>query len=174
MRPAVWPVPKRAYVGEDRSAPRWRPDAVCAGEGLMELEEAVERYHRALDEFARGDPEPVKALYSRRDDVSLANPFGPPATGWDKVAEALDYASSRFRDGALTGVDRLTSHAGPDLASILEVEYWQARVGENPDPSAFDLRGTTVFCAEGEAWRIVHRHADPITTPDPQGPLRAT
>jgi ketosteroid isomerase-like protein len=139
----------------------------------MELEEVVERYHQACDEFARGDPEPVKGLYSHRDDVSIANPFGPPAAGWDDVAGALDYASSRFRDGAMTEVERLTSHVGSDLASILEVEHWRARVGENPDVRPFDLRTTTVFRVEGEEWKIVHRHADPVPTPDPQGPLRA-
>jgi hypothetical protein len=42
----------------------------------MELDQVIERYLSALDSFARGDPEPVKALYSHQDDVTLANPFG--------------------------------------------------------------------------------------------------
>jgi hypothetical protein len=33
---------------------------------LADLEEVIERYHQALDEFAKGDPAPVKALYARR------------------------------------------------------------------------------------------------------------
>jgi hypothetical protein len=47
----------------------------------MDLREAVEEYHRAADEFSRGNPEPVKALLSDRDDVTLANPFGPAVRG---------------------------------------------------------------------------------------------
>jgi hypothetical protein len=41
----------------------------------------IERDRQALDAIVKGDPEPKKRLYSRRDDVTLANPFGPPARG---------------------------------------------------------------------------------------------
>lgn len=37
----------------------------------------MEEYHRALREMVRGNPEVYKELFSRRDDVTLANPFGP-------------------------------------------------------------------------------------------------
>ena len=37
-----------------------------------ELDDFVDEYHRALDEFFRGDPEPAKRLYSHREDASLA------------------------------------------------------------------------------------------------------
>jgi hypothetical protein len=39
----------------------------------VELEQMRERYDRALDAFVRGDPEPQKQLYSRREDATLAN-----------------------------------------------------------------------------------------------------
>ena len=46
-----------------------------------DLVEMIEQYHRAVDAFVTGDPEPQKKLFSRRDDVTLANPFGPPVRG---------------------------------------------------------------------------------------------
>jgi hypothetical protein len=62
---------------------------------VSDLDQVIERYHQALDAFARGDPGPVKALYSHTDDVTLANPFvGPPAHGWNVTSAALNYASS--------------------------------------------------------------------------------
>ena len=42
-------------------------------------DEVVEQHHLALGEFVKGDPEPLKMMYSHREDVTLANPFGPPA-----------------------------------------------------------------------------------------------
>jgi hypothetical protein len=43
-------------------------------------------YHRAGVEITNGNPEVYKSLYSRRDDATLANPFGPPARGWSEVS----------------------------------------------------------------------------------------
>ena len=39
-----------------------------------EVDELIERYHQALGEFMKGNPEPAKRLWSRREDASLTNP----------------------------------------------------------------------------------------------------
>jgi ketosteroid isomerase-like protein len=141
----------------------------------MDLEEVIEQYHVALDEFSRGNPEPVKGLFSHGDDVTLANPFGPAVRGWKDASEAMDFASSRFRDGQFYGFERIATYATDDLVTLLETERWKARVGNRDDVSTFDLRVTSTFRREdGDTWTVVHRHADPITTPDSDGPLRSS
>jgi ketosteroid isomerase-like protein len=60
-----------------------------------------------------------------------------------------------------------------DLASIFEVEKWRAKVAGREDVAPFELRVTSVFRREDGAWKLVHRHADPIGTPHPDGPLRS-
>jgi ketosteroid isomerase-like protein len=127
-----------------------------------------------LVEITRGDAEPVKALFSRREDVTLANPFGPAVRGWERVSAALDFAASRFRDGEVATFERLASYESPDLATFLEIERWRAKVSGRLDISSFDLRVTSTFRREDGAWKLVHRHADPITTPHPDGPLRGS
>jgi|SRR5215211_344031 len=67
-----------------------------------EVDELIEQFHLASDEFLKGNPEPVNKLWSHREDVTLANPFGPPVRGWDEVAKAggLDrspFGSRRFQ-----------------------------------------------------------------------------
>ena len=47
----------------------------------MDIQLAIEEYYKALDIFSRGNPEPVKNLYSHSDDVMLANPFGSTLIG---------------------------------------------------------------------------------------------
>ena len=137
------------------------------------LDGMIDVYHVAADEFSRGDPKPVKALFSEREDVTLANPFGPAVRGSEGVSGALDYASSRFRDGNVS-FERIAIYASPDLATILELERWNAKVGGSEDLAPFDLRVTSTFRREGNAWKLVHRHADPITTRDARGPLRGS
>src|SRR3954471_20736777 len=103
----------------------------------MNLDDTINTSYAALNAFVKGDPAPVKLLFSHRDDVMLANPFGPAATGWTAASEGLDFASSRFRDGRLNGFDRLASYETADLAVIHETEHWQAKVAGRDELSDF-------------------------------------
>jgi ketosteroid isomerase-like protein len=107
----------------------------------------------------------VKPLFSRREDVSLANPFGPPYRGWTKVEEAMELAAANYRDGGVVGFEHVSKHVTPELAYTLEIEHYQAKVGRSAEVTRVSLRCTTVFRREDDGWKIVHRHADPITTP---------
>ena len=116
--------------------------------------EALDQYHRAGGEFVKGNPEPYKAAFSHRDDVTLGNPFGPFARGWDQVAATMDRAAANYRDGEMTGFESLAGLVTPELAYIVEVE----RIRD------VALRATSVLRREEGVWKAVHRHADPITT----------
>ena len=132
-----------------------------------ELDQFVEQYHDALDEFFRGNPKPAKMLYSHLEDASLANPFGPVATGWKRVAETMERAASNYRDGEATEFETLARYVTPDLAYIVEIERFKAKIGGKEEFALGALRVTTIFRREGGRWKVVHRHADPITTPRP-------
>jgi ketosteroid isomerase-like protein len=132
-----------------------------------DLDQFVGQYHDALDEFFRGNPEPAKLLYSHLEDVSLANPFGPVAIGWSQVAETMERAAANYRDGGATGFETLAAYVTPELAYLVEVERFEAKVGGKEEIVAGALRVTSVLRPEKGGWRIVHRHADPITTARP-------
>ena len=138
------------------------------------LEELIVQFRDAASAFARGDPEPVKALYANTEDVVLANPFGPAVRGWDQVSAALERAASSFRDGRVIEFERVAEYGDGDLMTIHEREQWEARVGDGAQVTGFELRVTTTFRRTAGEWRIVHRHADPIATADDAGPLRAS
>jgi ketosteroid isomerase-like protein len=131
---------------------------------MSELAEVIDRSHQALDAFQKGDPAPVLKLFSHRDDVTLANPFGPPATGWDSVAETAQGAASHYREGEAVAFERVSGYETADLAYTLEIERYRSKFGGAEDIRPFALRVTTVFRREEDGWRIVHRHADPITS----------
>jgi ketosteroid isomerase-like protein len=132
-----------------------------------EFDRFAEQYHQAVDAFFRGDPEPAKMLYSHTDLASLANPFGPVATGWPQVAGTLERAASNYRDGEATSFERIASYVTPDLAYLVEVERFEAKVGGSDEIASGALRVTSILRREGGVWKIVHRHADPITGPRP-------
>lgn len=130
-----------------------------------DMADFIDRYHRALDEFFRGGPAAAKGLYSHREDVSLANPFGPVALGWQQVEKTMERAASNYRDGGAIGFDTLVTHATPELAYLVEVERFEARIGSEQQMVSGALRVTSILRPEDGVWKIVHRHADPITAP---------
>ncbi|HTN23679.1 MAG TPA: DUF4440 domain-containing protein [Solirubrobacteraceae bacterium] len=132
-----------------------------------ELDAAIDGHHAALAAFVTGDPAPLQALYSQREDVSLANPFGPAIRGWAQVAATMERAAVYYEDGTATGFEEVTRFVGTDLACTVEVERFETKVGGSDEPSPVALRTTTVYRYEDGAWKIVHRHADPIVSARP-------
>ena len=130
-----------------------------------DFDQFIEQYHHALDEIWKGNPEGYFRLYSRRDDVTLANPFGPPVRGWEQIAQTIARAATIFSEGEVTGFERIATCMTPELAYIVEVERGRTKVGGADETSPIALRVTSIFRPEDGTWKIVHRHADPITAP---------
>jgi hypothetical protein len=110
-----------------------------------DLDEVVEQSHLALGEIVRGNPEPLKMLYSHHEDVTLANPFGPPVRGWQQAAATMERAASNYRDGEITGFETVAKYVTPHLAYIVEVERYQAKVGGREEVTPIALRATSIF-----------------------------
>ncbi len=130
-----------------------------------DVDELIERYQLGLDEFMKGNPESVKELFSHREDVTLANPLGPPAHGWEQVSATIEHAASQFRDGRFVGVEIIEKHVTSEFAYTLWLEHEEGKVGGRGDISPSTLRVTMIYRPEAGEWKVVHRHADPITTP---------
>ena len=132
-----------------------------------DVDHLIERYHLAVDELLKGDPEPALEFWSRRDDVTLANPYGGVAHGWEQVVKASEQAASISRDGELARAEIVAKHVTPELAYVVEIEQAEAKLGGREDKTPFALRSTMIFRPEEGEWKVVHRHADFITTPQP-------
>lgn len=124
------------------------------------LDELKGRYHRSVEALITGDPEPQKPLWSRRDDVTLANPYGPPVTGWDRVCEAAARAAARLRAGEGLSFDRITAYETDDLAYEVGIQRFRAKLDGSDEMAPVALRVTTIFRREEDGWKIAHRHAD--------------
>lgn len=127
------------------------------------LAHVIEQDHRALDALVNGDPGPKKRLFSRRDDVTLANPFGPLARGWDQVERSLERVATQYQEAEPKRFERISGYATAELAYIVEIERNRVKFVGTDVLAAVALRVTTIFRHEEDGWRIVHRHADPIT-----------
>jgi ketosteroid isomerase-like protein len=132
-----------------------------------DLDGVLKQFKQAGNEFVKGDTEPVQKLFSHRDDVNLANLFGPPVRGWDQVAEAQRRGASVFRDGEIYDFEMVAKYVTAELACVVWIERTNAKVGGGEDVTPCDLRVTMTLRPEEGTWKVVHRHADPITTAQP-------
>jgi ketosteroid isomerase-like protein len=133
-----------------------------------DVDELIEQYYRAQREFLRGNPEPVKDLFSHTEDVTLANPYGPPVRGFDEVAKAMEHAASLRSDGTFLGWQIVAKYVTAELAYVVQIERAEAKIGAREEITPLAVRATMIFRPEEDGkWKIVHRHADPITTPQP-------
>ena len=132
-----------------------------------DFDQVIDKYHLALGELVKGNPDPATAMFSRQEDVTLANPFGPVTRGWKSVVETAQLAASRYRDGEVTSFEEVVRHVTANLAFIVEVERYKAKVGGRDDITPVALRVTSIFRLEEGVWKLIHRHADPITSIQP-------
>jgi ketosteroid isomerase-like protein len=136
-------------------------------DAVDDFDEVLKRFKLAGNEFMKGDPKPVQELFSHREDVSLANPFGPPVRGWERVAERQERGAANYRDGEIYDFETVAKYVTPELAYVCWVERTNAKVGGREEITPCDLRVTMIFRPEDSTWKVVHRHADPITSARP-------
>jgi len=127
----------------------------------------IDPYHEALQALINGDPDGCKTMYSNGEDVTLANPFGGVARGRTEVEAMLEGAAANYRDGEIVGYETQAKLVTPELAYLVEVERYRAKVGGSDEFSPVGLRVTSVFRPEDGTWKVVHRHADPATGAQP-------
>jgi ketosteroid isomerase-like protein len=125
------------------------------------LDEIEDRTVAALSRLVAGDPEPFKALYSHKPDVTVFGGFGAYELGWDQVGRNIEFAASRFRGGHLE-IEPLALGASGDLAYTVWIERGKVRVEGRDEPGTLVVRVTHIFRREDGEWKLIHRHGDPI------------
>jgi ketosteroid isomerase-like protein len=131
------------------------------------LEATVAQSHEALRLILNGDPSGYSALFADRDDITLGNPFGPFGVGRAAVLAALNNAAKKYTDGSVVRVERVAVFGGGNHFVLVEIEHDRAKLGTSPDFADFAARVTSVYEKIGARWKLVHRHADPITSARP-------
>ena len=136
-----------------------------------ELNDTIEAFREALRVYVKGDGEPALSFFSTAEDVTLANPVGPPLKGPAAVRTGTIEGAANFREGAAVRFEEVSSrfeevsrYATSDLGYIVQLERHEGRLVDSTQTVVIALRVTLIFRREEGRWRIVHRHADPITT----------
>ena len=114
-------------------------------------------------ELQNGRPAAYKALWSRRDDITLSGGFGGTIEkGWEAIDRRLDWVATQFSNGT-TRIERFVSNVSGGLGYVVQAEHVRYRVPGAASDSTRDYRVTMIFRRETGRWRMVHRQADSQT-----------
>lgn len=108
-----------------------------------------------------GDTAPRIAMWSRADPLTV---FGAAlsAQGWAEIGPMFDRLGTTFSGCESYRNEVIAAGASGDLAYIVALEHTTASINGAP-AQPFVLRATTVFRREDGEWKVVHRHADPLS-----------
>ena len=124
-------------------------------------DEAMVRLIAAQRDFANGDAAGIKRLFSHAEDVTVLGGFGGFEHGWSEVGPRLDWAAAQFSGGRY-GQEEISAIVGGDIGCLVSLERWSYAHPKTGAETLLELRVSQVFRREEGAWRLVHRHADPL------------
>jgi ketosteroid isomerase-like protein len=127
---------------------------------VLSLDAAVADLQKANYEMAKGDPALFKSLWSHEDDVTI---FGgidnADSKGWKAVEASLNNAAPKPAQEVAYTYEKIASQEGAAQGYLIQKEHYVFSDGRKAD-----LHVTVLFRKENNAWKIVHRHADPIAS----------
>ena len=106
-----------------------------------------------------GDPGPRRALWSRREPVSVLGAW-QNAYGQAGVLELFDNLGKSFSDCTSYEFELEALDVVGDMAYTAGLEHTSASV--DGQPRSYTLRATQVYRREGGEWKVTHRHGDTV------------
>src|SRR5687768_2492794 len=107
-----------------------------------------------------GDPTPRRALWSRREPVSVLGAMRN-AHGLAEIDALFAYLGSTFSNCTSFTFELQTYDVTGDMAFTAGLE--RTAVSVDGKPRTYTLRATQVYRREDGEWKVVHRHADIVT-----------
>lgn len=131
----------------------------------MNFDAFLRRFEEANTAFMNGDVSLWMPLVSHSERTSIFGGFGGREVGWSQIGPRYEWASAQFRrSDAKVEFEYLEKYVGADTAYTVAIERCTVTYADQPGEHAHELRVTMVFALEDSTWKIVHRHADPLTT----------
>jgi ketosteroid isomerase-like protein len=134
--------------------------------GEPDLDRAIEEMRAATAELINGRTDAWKARCSHLPNATLFGGWGGHERGWEQLEPRYEWASARFAGGEVE-FEELARHVSGDLACTIHFERMRVRLAGLEQPVAVSLRVTHVYGREAAGWKLLHRHADHLTTVQP-------
>lgn len=122
----------------------------------------LEIRRQAAQAYVNGHVGPLDQMTATACPASCFPPDGGHEEGAYRVADIYARDAAAFAEGGQSTLEILHSDSVGDLAYWTGLQHAKVRVNGHADPVEMHLRVTEVFRHEDGAWKLIHRHADPL------------
>lgn len=129
---------------------------------MSDFDAFLETRRAAAQAYVDGDAGPVSRLAATASPASFFPPRGGREEGAEQVADVYVRDAASFSRGGHTNLEILHSAASGDLAYWTGLQHATVRFAGKDAPVEMHLRVTEIFRREDGAWKLIHRHADPL------------
>jgi ketosteroid isomerase-like protein len=126
------------------------------------FEEFMLRRREVASAYVNGDAQPLRGISTTADPATFFGPGGGIEQGAARVLEVNEAGARHFHSGADTTLEVLHAASDGTLGYWTGVQRAMVRPQGGGAPVPMVLRVTEVFRCEGDAWKLVHRHADTL------------
>lgn len=116
----------------------------------------------AANAYVSGNATPLARVVALESQATFMGPGGGAVQGTDEVWSRYESDARLFEPGSTSEFEILDMAAGDTVAYWTGYQKAQACMKGKAEAVAMTLRVTEVFRLEGESWKLVHRHADPL------------
>jgi ketosteroid isomerase-like protein len=143
-------------------------DAPAAAAAEKEFRAFLREFEEGTTRFINGDATLWNQHVSYAEDATIMGGFGAYEVGGSAVRERYDWAVKRFRSsGGKMDYTYLTIGVSGELAYTVTIDRGAVHLVDQTAPLPMALRVTTIFRKESGAWKLIHRHEDPLVTKTP-------
>jgi ketosteroid isomerase-like protein len=127
-----------------------------------DFEQFMRQREAAALAYVNGDPEALNRLTTHDDPATFFSPRGDVVQGAETVAERYARDAAAFARDNENTLQILHLGAGDAMAYWVGIQRSDVHLRGKAEAVPFQLRVTEIFRREGNAWKLVHRHADPL------------
>jgi hypothetical protein len=128
-----------------------------------DFKELMKQRESAASAYVSGNDTPLDELVARELPATFFGPGGGYEKGAAHVAKVYADGAKDFLAGR-SRLEILQSGADDHVGYWTGIQHAIVQLKGQPEPKPMDLRITEVFQKEGSEWKLVHRHADMLTT----------
>ena len=129
---------------------------------MRDFEQFLQRRAEAARAYVSGDAAPLDRITAHEGSATFFAPRGGSVQGAQEVCSTYQHDAAAFAPGGESRFEIFQLAASDGLAYWVGLQQATAHMRGRTEAVPFNLRVTEVFRREGDDWRLVHRHADPL------------